>query len=75
MFAPEEETVASIKQWLENFGISGSRVVHSENKGWIAVDVTVEEAEDLLLTEFYEHEHRHTSKIRVGTDKYATPSL
>jgi len=41
-----------------------------ENKGWISVDVTVEEIEALLLAEFHEHEHSQTSKIRVGTDKY-----
>ena len=71
MFSPEEETVANIKQWLTSFGIHGSRIVHSQNKGWIAADVTVEEAEALLLTEFYEHEHKHSPKVRVGCDKYA----
>jgi tripeptidyl-peptidase I len=48
MFSPEEETVATIKEWLTDFGIYHSRIVHSENKGWIAVDVTVEEAEALV---------------------------
>jgi subtilase family serine protease len=70
MFAPEEETVANIKEWLTNFGIHGARIVHSENKGWVAVDVTVQEAEELLQTEFYEHEHQSSSKVRVGCDKY-----
>ena len=70
MFAPEEETVANIKQWLTDFGIHGARIVHSENKGWIAADVTVEEAEELLQTEFYEHEHQSSPKVRVGCDKY-----
>jgi tripeptidyl-peptidase-1 len=73
MFAPEEKTVADIMNWLTNFGIHDSRIVHSENKGWIAADVTVEEAEALLLTEFYEHEHQHSPKVRVGCDKYAVP--
>jgi tripeptidyl-peptidase-1 len=48
MFSPEEETVATIKEWLTGFGIHNGRIVHSENKGWIAVDVTVEEAEALV---------------------------
>ena len=71
MFSPPEETIANIKQWLSDFGIHDGRVVHSQNKGWIAVDVTVEEAEDLLKTEYYEHEHQYSSKIRVGCDEYA----
>jgi tripeptidyl-peptidase I len=69
MFAPEEETVESIKAWLTDFGIHSARIVHSENKGWIAADITVEEAEALLLTEFHEHEHQYSSKVRVGCDK------
>jgi tripeptidyl-peptidase-1 len=73
-FAPEEETIANIREWLTDFGIHDSRTMHYENKGWIAVDVTVEEAEALLLTEFHEHEHKLTSKVRVGCDKYAPRS-
>lgn len=69
-FAPEEETVNSIKDWLLEFGIHDSRIVHSDNKGWIAVDVTVSEAEALLDTEYYEHEHTTSSKVRVGCDEY-----
>jgi hypothetical protein len=48
MFAPEEETVANVMNWLTDFGIHDGRIVHSENKGWIAVDITVEEAEALV---------------------------
>jgi tripeptidyl-peptidase-1 len=69
MFAPPENTVSTVKEWLTSSGIDHSRVVHSDNKGWIAVDVTVEEAERLLLTEFYEHEHVHSASVRVGCDK------
>ncbi|KAK0113865.1 hypothetical protein ONS95_014107 [Cadophora gregata] len=72
-FAPKEETVTSITQWLTDSGIDGSRIISYENKGWISVDVTVEEIEALLLAEFHEHEHSQTSKIRVGTDKYHVP--
>ena len=52
------------------FGIHESRIVQSANKGWIAFDASVEEAKKLLLTEYYEHEHRRIPKIRVGCDKY-----
>jgi tripeptidyl-peptidase-1 len=69
MFAPEDEIVDAVRQWLTSSGLDDDRVVHSENKGWIAFDATVEEAERLLLTEFYEHEHKHSSKVRVGCDK------
>jgi tripeptidyl-peptidase-1 len=69
IFAPPEDTVNTVKEWLHSSGIEPSRVVHSDNKGWIAVDVTVDEAERLLLAEFYEHEHVHSAAVRVGCDK------
>ena len=69
-FAPKQQTVDDIRNWLENFGIHKSRIAHSDNKGWIAVDVTVKEAEGLLDTEYYEHEHTTSSKVRVGCDEY-----
>lgn len=70
MFAPADESVQAVRDWLTMFGIHESRIVHSDNKGWIAFDATVEEAERLLLTEYYEHEHRHSPRIRVGCDEY-----
>jgi tripeptidyl-peptidase-1 len=70
MFAPATETVQAVRNWLTMFGIHESRIVHSDNKGWLAFDATVEEAEKLLVTEYYEHEHRHRSNIRVGCDEY-----
>jgi tripeptidyl-peptidase-1 len=73
MFAPAEETVQAVREWLLMFGIHDSRIVHSDNKGWLAFDATVEEAEKLLLTEYYEHEHRHSSNVRVGCDVYEIP--
>ena len=75
MFAPAEEAVEAVREWLTNFGIHHSRVVHSDNKGWIAFDATAEEAEKLLLTEYYEHEHRKSSNVRVGCDQYETSTF
>lgn len=69
MFAPEHEVVKAVKEWLITSGIHDSRIVHSENKGWLAFDASAEEAERLLLTEFYAHEHPETDKTRVGCDK------
>lgn len=69
VFAPPDDNVKAVKEWLHSFGIDKSRVIHSDNKGWLAFDATVDEAEGLLLAEFHEHEHKYSSKVRVGTDK------
>lgn len=69
MFAPLEDTVRAVREWLTDSGIHGSRVIHSDNKGWLAFDATVEEAEKLLQAEFHEHEHMHSASVRVGCEK------
>lgn len=69
MFAPPKENVNAIKEWLVFSGIDESRIVHSDNKGWLAFDATAEEAERLFLAEYYEHEHISSDNIRVGCDK------
>ncbi|KXJ85420.1 protease S8 tripeptidyl peptidase I [Microdochium bolleyi] len=72
-FAPSTETVNTVKAWLTSSGIHGDRIVHSDNKGWLAFDATTEEVERLMLAEFHEYEHAATSNLRVGTDKYHIP--
>ncbi|KAH8690679.1 peptidase S8/S53 domain-containing protein [Talaromyces proteolyticus] len=72
-FAPPEKHVDAVKEWLIAAGIAGHRVVHSDNKGWLAFDATVEEVEQLLQAEYHEHDHVSSDKIRVGCDKYHVP--
>lgn len=73
LFAPIEDHVQTIKEWLQRSGIDGSRIVHSDNKGWLAFDATTEEAERLFRTEYYEHEHSQSDRVRVGCDEYHLP--
>ena len=63
----------SVKDWLISAGIDSSRIVHSDNKGWLAFDATAQEAENLLLAEYYEHEHVRSDRLRVGCDQYHVP--
>jgi tripeptidyl-peptidase I len=69
MFAPSDETVDAVTMWLIDSGIDSRRIVHSDNKGWLAFDASADELERLLHTEYHEHEHKYTTKIRVGTDR------
>ncbi|KKY28894.1 putative protease s8 tripeptidyl peptidase [Phaeomoniella chlamydospora] len=73
-FAPTEEAIQLVREWLISSGIEDRRIIHSENKGWIALEVPVETAERLFLTEYYEHEHIETGKIRIGSDEYHVPT-
>ena len=69
MFAPSKEAVESVRRWLEASGIDESRVVHSDNKGWLALDAHAHEVEKLFLAELYEHEHAATNSIKIGCDE------
>lgn len=72
-FAPSEDTLASIKAWLIQSGVAHERIRQSTNKGWLSFHATAKEAEDLLHTEFYEHEHASNGKWAVGCDEYHVP--
>lgn len=69
MFAPAEDAVTAVKEWLTSSGIDASRIIQYDNKGWLAFDATTKEAEELLHTEFHEHEHTQSPSVRVGSDQ------
>jgi hypothetical protein len=73
MFAPSEESVQAVREWLVASGIEDDAIVHSDNKGWLAFDVPARQAEDLFQTEYHEHVHSTSGQVRVGCDEYAWP--
>lgn len=69
-FAPTAETVQTVRDWLIQSGIASHRITVSDNKGWLAFDATVAEAEELLRAEYYEHAHHSDeNKFTVGCDQ------
>ncbi|TFK53218.1 subtilisin-like protein [Heliocybe sulcata] len=71
-FRPTPETVGTVYDWLTASGIAPSRIKVSKAKTWIEVNATVEEAEQLLQTEY--HVYRHESgKEHVACDAYHVP--
>ncbi|WYZ39383.1 hypothetical protein EsH8_III_001297 [Colletotrichum jinshuiense] len=72
MFAPKQETIALVMQWLESEGIQRERVELSKGRNWIQFNGTAGEVERLLKTEYhvYKHEQGH---VHVACDKYHVP--
>lgn len=70
MFAPSEKTVVAVRAWLVASGISDERITHSDNRGWLAFDATIQEAEALLHTQYHEYEHGVTGQVTVACDAY-----
>ena len=69
IFAPSKETVDSVRGWLENAGITASRISQSANKQWLQFDAKVEEVEALLHTEYHAYEHKDTGKFNFACEK------
>jgi len=58
-----------VREWLVSSGIEDKSIVHSENKGWLALDIPAWQAEDLFKTEYHEHVHSTSGKVSVGSDE------
>jgi subtilase family serine protease len=69
-FAPSDETVSQVRKWLNGSGIDQSRILHTNNKGWLAFVASGKELEDLLHTEYSYYTNNKTSKAVVATEKY-----
>ncbi|KAJ7480634.1 subtilisin-like protein [Mycena latifolia] len=73
MFAPAHETIAAVKNWLVDSGLSNDRLRLSPSRGWIAVNVTVAEAESLLHTEYHVYTHPSGAE-QFGCHNYSVPA-
>ncbi|KAF9243178.1 peptidase S8/S53 domain-containing protein [Melanogaster broomeanus] len=71
-FSPSDETVTTVRVWLEENGFEASRIKVTPNRGWIEVHATVEEAERLLQTEYHVYGHE-TGQEHVACDAYHLP--
>ena len=71
-FAPSRDTHEAVRAWLESSGIAPERVSQSQSLGWLNFDATVEEAENLLKTEYYVYKHS-TGKSHVACSEYHVP--
>lgn len=72
MFAPSDETVDTVRDWLVVSGISAKRITHSDNKGWLAFDATAKETESLLHAEYHTYEHISHGHTATACDAYVT---
>lgn len=72
-FAPSDEAVASVLEWLAESGITGDRVKQSQGLNWVHADVTVSEAESLLKTKYYKYTHGQTGQGHIACEDYSIP--
>ncbi|KAE9408682.1 subtilisin-like protein [Gymnopus androsaceus JB14] len=71
-FAPSDETIGTVRNWLFGSGISLEKIRLSASKGWLEVEATVEQAEELMNTEYHIFEHS-TGQEHIACDEYHLP--
>ncbi|KAF8136815.1 peptidase S8/S53 domain-containing protein [Mycena galopus ATCC 62051] len=74
IFAPADEAVAAVHEWLHSFDIPAERIALSQDRTRIEVSSFVDEAEDLLHAEYYAYEHWDTGKVTIASDAYHLPT-
>lgn len=74
IFAPAEDTVKAVKNWLIGSGLfNETDIINYKNKGWLAIDMPAKHAESLLRTKYHEHES-NDGTIKLGCDEYYLPA-
>jgi tripeptidyl-peptidase-1 len=63
-FAPSEESIETVRGWLANAGVEHVEETH----GWLVFDTTIAHAEEIMQSEYYEHEDLETGAVRLGCD-------
>jgi tripeptidyl-peptidase I len=74
-FAPSTEGVTEVLRWLNEAGISKSRITSSHSGGWLNFNATIMEAEQLLKTQYHIYQQSETTELRVACDKYSLPKM
>ena len=73
IFAPSQDSVKAVKEWLMASGIDSESIATSRNQGWLAINIPAKQAESLFNTEYYEHENAEDGTVRLGCDSYELP--
>ncbi|KAI0922998.1 hypothetical protein AcV5_009837 [Taiwanofungus camphoratus] len=68
-FRPSVEAVDTVRTWLIESGLEPHRVKLSASGGWLQANVTIEEAERLLATEYYVYRFGSESAEHIACDK------
>ena len=72
MFAPSNETITGVYDWLSSSGIDRNRLYLSEARNWVEFDAQVVELEDLLKTEYFVFQNEDGS-LYTAAREYSLP--
>jgi tripeptidyl-peptidase I len=73
-FAPSTEAISSVAAWIRDSGIEIERIFRSHSGGWLQLNATVKEAEQLLNTTYYIYQNVQTGESRAACDEHSVSS-
>ncbi|KAJ7235622.1 peptidase S8/S53 domain-containing protein [Mycena haematopus] len=74
IFAPADDAIAAVLEWLHRFDVHPDRISVSRDRTRIQVNSFVNEAEDLLRAEYYHYEHSDTGLVNIASEEYHLPT-
>lgn len=74
LFAPSDESIATVKKWLVDSGIPASSILVPKSKGWISFESTASQLESVLKTKYHIYNHARSEGDHVGADEYKLPA-
>ncbi|TQV94424.1 alkaline serine protease AorO [Cordyceps javanica] len=74
MFAADDQSIETIKQWLISHGISEKNIHVNPTKTWITVDTTAGLVEKALKTRYHIYRSRASGQDHIGSEEYSLPN-
>lgn len=75
LFAPEEESVNAVKQWLVKSGIPSGSIQVPRSNGWVQFETTARQLESVLKTKYHVYKRDNVGHIEtIGTEEYSLPA-
>ncbi|KAJ6447263.1 tripeptidyl-peptidase I [Purpureocillium lavendulum] len=74
LFAPSDESVSKVQEWLILSGITKDSIIVPETKGWVHFESTVGQLQSLVKADYHLYDHiLARDETHLGTDEYHLP--
>lgn len=74
MFAADDKSIDSVKQWLISHGIAEKDIHVNPTKTWITVDTTAGVVEKALKTRYHIYRSNASGQDHIGSEEYSLPN-
>ncbi|KAJ6789960.1 hypothetical protein PWT90_05805 [Aphanocladium album] len=74
MFAADDKSIDSVKQWLVSQGINEKDIYVNPTKTWITVDTTAGVVEKALKTRYHVYRSTTSGQDHIGSEEYSLPN-